>query len=830
MILKYALKELWHYRRFSFLYVLGSLLGSLGITLVLFYGNEVAQQLRERSKDILSADFSISSRRAIADSEIARYEAEFRADIADRSQIYEFFGMIGKGAQSRLVLIKAIDEKFPFYGSMQNPQSQNLVGNQLKENEIWVYPELKVQMGLELGDHVKIGEAQFTVKEYVEKDRTQTFRLAQLAPRVFINLEGLKKTRLITLGSTYTQAFLYKFTPTADASAVEKKMSKEYRDPTIRFTAFQEASESSSRQFKMFSDFLTLSALIAFLIGLFGQFFINQSFLKRRLHSFSYLRLQGASRGQIQGIVLFELVVLGVIASVLAILASIMAMPALNAYLQRFMSFSSDSQSYWSLFFIAMSLTAVNSLLSFLPFRGVLLNTSPRILLSTVTDIMAQTRIRVYLALLFTLLFSLAVVISRSWRFALIFMAVIVFNFIVAQIFTWILTRKSLERSTKNWRWIYILRSIRERKFSYQILIISILISVVFVSLLPQIKGAIENEMRPSTTTQPSLFLFDIQDEQWPALVEIFEKAKITDYRSANMVRARILSVNGKPYERQEQSELATREEEAEARSRNRGVNMTIKGELNSTEELVEGRLFKAEGPEVSLEEKYAERMGIKVGDQVKFDIQGVEISAPVTSLRKVNWNSFSPNFFIVFKPGFIDDAPKTYLASLPSGIDKFAVQAELFQKFPNISAIDLERFIAEGIKLFGQISVAFSAMSYLSLLLGFLVFSIILIVSVDERKREFSLLRLLGVVKGEIGSMVMIENLAVVLLCALLGSAMSLLVSAILMKMFFDTIVVLNIQFYAIMIVTVIVVSVVLVRVLSWNLTQKNPLELLRD
>lgn len=824
------MKEIWHYRRFSILYILGSLLGSLGVTLVLFYGSEVSRQLRERSKDILSADFSISSRRAISEAEVFKYESGFKNQILDRSQIYEFFGMIGKGSQSRLVLIKAIDEKFPFYGSMQNPRSQELLGSQLKENEVWVYPELKAQMGIEIGDQVRIGENQFTVKEYVEKDRTQTFRLAQLAPRVFINLEGLKNSRLIATGSTFTHAYLYKFNRTADAAVIEKMLSKEYRDPTIRFTGYQEASEASSRQFKMFSDFLTLSALIAFLIGLFGQFFINQSFLKRRLNSFSYLRLQGASRGQIQGIVLIELVVMGIVASVLAIVTSVAAMPLLNTYLQRFINFSSESQSYWSLFFIAISLTVVNSLLSFLPFRGVLLNTSPRVLLANGTDVMAQTRIRVYLAMLFTLLFSLAVLISRSWKFAFVFMLVIAFNFVMAQILTWVLTRKSLERSTQNWRWIYILRSIRERKFSYQILIISILISVVFVSLLPQIKGAIENELRPSAKAQPSLFLFDIQEEQWPALVEVFNNSKISNYTSANMVRARILSVNDKPYERKEQDELATREEEAEARSRNRGVNMTIKNELNSSEELTKGLFFKNEGPEVSLEEKYAERMGIKLGDQLKFDVQGVEVSAPVTSFRKVNWNSFSPNFFIVFKPGFIDDAPKTYLASLPAGIDKVAFQAELFQKFPNISAIDLERFIAEGIQLFDQISVAFSAMSYLSLLLGFLVFSIILIVSVDERRREFSLLRLLGVINGEISSLILIESLFVVLLCALLGSSISLLVSAILMKMFFDTIVVLNVPFYAILIATVMIVSMILVRTLSWSLTQKNPLELLRD
>lgn len=865
---KYSLKELWHYKQFSLLYILASFLGSLGITLVLFYGNEITGQIKSKSKNILSADFAISSRRMISNDEISKYEAEFSQAVAQKSQSYEFFGMLARDPSqvvklpvnssvsglddvsgdkgnsevnsqgdievssrlSRLVLVKVIDDLYPFYGNLENEKGEGLSGNSLRANEILVYPEVLAQMELKVGDQVHLGEAVFTIRSSIERDQTQTFRLAQLAPRVFIHIKSLQATGLLKPGSTFTQAFLYKFKESADGAAISKKMKDLFRDPSVDFTYYEEASESSARQFKLFSDFLSLAALISFLIGLFGQFFINQSFLQRRIPSFCYLRFQGALRSQVEFVLISELVILSVLSALLTSALCYSMMPFLNNYLAGLFNLTTATQSFWPLVLMASAVSAVNSVMSFLPFRNTLLTMSPRALISGGFEVFSQLRLRFYLLLLLMGLFGLSIVISRSFRFAGLFVGLILIVFLLVQMVVWSFKKLKFEEIFQNWKSKYIFKSIRERSFAYQILMVSMLVSIVFISLLPQIRIAIENEIRPDQNNKPSLFLFDIQEDQWPQLLDYFAKEKISVLSDSNMVRARIITVNGINYERMDEEKTLTREEESEARSRNRGVNMTIKGVLNPTEKIVEGDFFKADGPEVSLEVRYAERMKIKLGDLIKFDIQGVETEARVTSLRKVNWNSFLPNFFIVFKPGFIDEAPKTYLAALPAGINKAQVQSELFKHYPNVSALDLDRFIKEGLSLIDQISVSFMWMSYLSLALGFLVFISIILVNIDERKRELSLLRLIGATQKEVRALLGFESMGLVFFCALLGSVFSLGISWILMKYFFESDVKIHGLFYLGLFAVVNSLSFVFVYLFSRQLSQRNPLEILRD
>src|SRR5690606_32005397 len=138
------------------------------------------------------------------------------------------------------------------------------------------------------------------------------------------------------------------------------------------------------------------------------------------------------------------------------------------------------------------------------------------------------------------------------------------------------------------------------------------------------------------------------------------------------MVRARILKVNGQDYERKiAETGFKTREEEREARIRNRGVNLSYRSSLADSETIVSGRDFsgefdpqKQDKAELSVEFRFAERMGLKIGDILEFDVQGVEIEGQIINLRRVKWTSFQPNFFILVQNGVLNEAPKTFIAA----------------------------------------------------------------------------------------------------------------------------------------------------------------------
>src|SRR5690606_33137036 len=171
------------------------------------------------------------------------------------------------------------------------------------------------------------------------------------------------------------------------------------------------------------------------------------------------------------------------------------------------------------------------------------------------------------------------------------------------------------------------------------------------------------------------------------------------------MIRARLEEVNGKKFERKKRDiKMRSREDDEENRFRNNGLNLTTRDFLTDSERIIKGKPFPKGGapegrlPYVSLENRWAQRMGIKIGDIMSFDIQGVPFEGEVLNIKEVKWTSFYPNFFITIEPGAIDGAPKTYLATLPSGPkeQKLSLQRKTVEEFPNISLIDVEELSAK--------------------------------------------------------------------------------------------------------------------------------------
>src|SRR5690606_33719544 len=146
-----------------------------------------------------------------------------------------------------------------------------------------------------------------------------------------------------------------------------------------------------------------------------------------------------------------------------------------------------------------------------------------------------------------------------------------------------------------------------------------------------------------------------------------------------------------------------TREEERANQMRSRTYNLSYRGELAPSETIVAGKPFSGsysvgsnEIPEISVEERFAERIGLKLGDVMGFDIQGVPIAGKIVNLRRVRWTSFHPNFFVQFQPGVLDDAPKMFVAAIPGDqtTDNVKLQTAIVTAFPNVSVIDVSNAI----------------------------------------------------------------------------------------------------------------------------------------
>jgi len=283
MLLRLALRELKRSWKFGIFFVINLSLGLTGYVSLEAFNEALRNQIRQNAKSILSADFAVSSRREITDAEIKSIRDQIPRTSAE-SKVYEFFAMLNSSKGSRLVLVKAIDEKYPFYGSL-DLQSGRVINSYSADREIfkepkaWIYPELTSQLGLKVGDDISLGSLSLKIADVVKKDQTQTFRAAALAPRVFLNRDLLSQSGLLQYGSTFSLAYLYKFPEDSKPDLIKAQIYKKLSDPQISIDTPETAGEDSGRQLSYLSDYLGLVAIVALFMSALGAAYLYRLFI-----------------------------------------------------------------------------------------------------------------------------------------------------------------------------------------------------------------------------------------------------------------------------------------------------------------------------------------------------------------------------------------------------------------------------------------------------------------------------------------------------------------------------------------------------------------------
>jgi putative ABC transport system permease protein len=244
------------------------------------------------------------------------------------------------------------------------------------------------------------------------------------------------------------------------------------------------------------------------------------------------------------------------------------------------------------------------------------------------------------------------------------------------------------------------------------------------INMVPQLRITIASELLTPNTDRPSLFLFDIQDDQVEPIRDFLKKEQLSLDSISPLVRARLDAINGKSPSEVASKISGTRERDEEERFQNRAQNLSFRKDLSNSERITEGRHVSEtwDGKSlasITLVDSFASRLGIKVGDELTFDVQNVAVTGVVNGLRKVRWASFQPNFFVMFQPGVLEDAPKFYLATISNlqNDAKNSLVSRLAAAFPNVSAVDLGSTIENVMKLVDQISVAMSLIAMLAVI-----------------------------------------------------------------------------------------------------------------
>jgi putative ABC transport system permease protein len=584
--------------------------------------------------------------------------------------------------------------------------------------------------------------------------------------------DELASTGLVTFGSRVTYRLLVagpdpqvkQFATFARAKVDDGKL----RGVTLE--SLQDGQPQVRQTIDRASHFLTLVSLLTALLAAVAIAMASHRFARRHLDGCAAMRCLGVSQGTLRSLFIGEFLVVGLLGSVAGVVLGFGGHLVLLDWLGTLVDVELPPPSVWpALQGIATGLVL---LLGFaVPPLLPLTRVPPvHVIRRELGDAGRVAWIAYGVGVL--MFAGLLVLAAGEWKLGGIVAGgfaggLIVFGGI-ARIALWAAARfVRSERVGAGVGWRYALASLERRSGASALQITALGIGLMCLLLIAMTRSDLIAGWRQSTPPDaPNQFLIDIQPDQRAGVTDYLKQHGQGDAALSPMVRGRLIAVNGKPvspdnYEKADAKRLVDRE-----------FNLSYTTELPGDNRVVGGDWYGTDGrAQVSIEEGLAKTINVKLGDTLRFDVAGMQVEGPVTSLRKVDWNSFKVNFFVLMPPPSISDLPATFITSfhLPPG--QQGLIDGLINKYPNVTAIDVAPILAQIQRVLEQVIGAVQFLFIFTLAAGVLVLYAALAGTRDERVHESALLRALGASHKQVRSVQTAEFVAVGALSGLMAA-----------------------------------------------------------
>jgi putative ABC transport system permease protein len=335
--------------------------------------------------------------------------------------------------------------------------------------------------------------------------------------------------------------------------------------------------------------------------------------------------------------------------------------------------------------------------------------------------------------------------------------------------------------------------------------------------------------------SRPNLVLFDIQPDQLSALERELRNSGLPLIGPTPIVPMRILSVKGQPVRKLLAADSGSVEGPSNAWVFRREYRSTYRDTVVGTERVVEGKWFEARSPppaRISVERDVARELGVGIGDEIVWDVQGVAVTSRVTSIREVDWGRFEPNFFVVFAPGTLEKAPRTFvtLTRITNPADRGRFQRRLAEQFSNLSTLDLSLLQEALERLVDRVALAIRFMALFSLGVGCLVLIGALTTSRFQRMREGALLRALGATRAQLLRVILAEYLSLGLVASAVALALAAIAGWALARFVFEGPFSLPLWPMSALALMIVTLTVIVGLANSRDVIRRTPLQVLRE
>jgi putative ABC transport system permease protein len=747
-IVRFALRNLWRDLKSGELSVLllALCVAVLSLTAVGFFTSRISQGVRAQAAEVLAADLRLESPNPIP----ARYFSQSRKLGLKSAQVLTLPTAIFNGDVSQLAALNAVTPEYPLRGHVRISDAPFGIAHITAEipgrGEVWVDARIIAQLKISLGSQLRIGAASFRLTEVLDYRPDQGTGFVNLAPAALLNYADVDATQLIQPGSRATYAAL--FAGTASAVAEFRDYVIATKAPGERLREVDESSRQLNSAIDRASRFLNLASLASVLLAAVAVAMGARRYASRHIDSVALMKCMGASQRFVLAISLIELTLLALSAVAAGALLGYLAQLGLGRLLRDLIRTDLPPASLAP---VAIALvTVIAMLLGFaLPALLQLKNTPPaRVLRKT----MSAPPLRYGLAYIFALAALFAILWSLVRDTELV---VSVLAGVLAVGLALTLAGYGLVQLTGRLRggvgvaWRYGLANVARRGGASVVQIVAFGLGLMMLLLLAVVRGDLLSDWRRSLPVDvPNNFLINITPEELQPLQNFLKSHGFGQPAMYPMVRARMSAINGTP------AESVKLKGERGRGFIEREQNLTWASQLMEDNQLVEGRWWTQQDygkPLVSISSEYQEALGLKLGDQLSFDVAGEALTVRVASIRKVRWDSFRPNFFLVFPPGLLDGAAGTYMTSLYLTSAQRPALVDLVREFPSVSVFDVDAILKQIRDIMDRASLAVQYVFLFTLVAGVVVLLAAVQSTRDERRYESAMLRTLGASRGTV-------------------------------------------------------------------------------
>ncbi len=662
-----------------------------GMTAVATFTDRIDRGLTAQASSLLAGDLALNGAYAIADA----YRSAAAAEALAISEQVNLRSMISRADGMQMIELKAVGEKYPLRGELQVATAPFATPETVRQGpssgNAWIDARLLGMLHARIGQPLRIGAAVLTIDRILIQEPDRAGDLFSIAPRVMMNIQDLRATRLLLPGSQAQYSLIVagaREAVSAFAAHVQASADKD----GIRIVHPAEARPEIRSALDRAEQFLNLAALVATTLAGLAILVAGQSFTREQIDSIAVWRTLGATRRTIGWRYTFELLVLGIGAAAVGAGVGIGLESGLARTLSGWLQ-GALPQASWLPGLVGLG-RGVLALLGFsLPQVLALLDVSPARVLRRDLPMRAPSPLLIGVSSLS------AVGLLAPWHagdptvtlYALAGLGLCLLAlFAAGRGLIWVAQQWPTEGEI---RWRAGLINLKRRPTLASLQICALGLSIMALMLLTFVRRDLVTSWTTSLPANaPDHFVINIEPSAVNSLAQFLADNGITAHGIYAMTRGRLIEINGQPVRPDAYTDPRAR------RLADRESNLSAADTLKDDNRIVAGKFWQGGDPmpQFSLESGIAKLLGVRLGDTLIYQIAEQRIEGKVTSLRAVNWETMQANFFVLAPTSLLAPYPSTYLTSFKLPTGRFEILQTLAERYPSSTVIDVMALVRQ--------------------------------------------------------------------------------------------------------------------------------------